>query len=180
MHFPTSQSLIMMESTLKSCFDHKNHLRFFLLVFVFIFSPVLQTASSQSSVQPTPTVGVNSISFDSTNKKYKFFLNNSEVYEYSIISDGSFRAVTAFDYNANMFMPSNGGIVATLGGLDNMSSLNGNVSYKLLSHQFLTFDTVLVSWAMIVNNDTCNYSYKFNITGRTMVIKVETDSARVN
>ena len=136
---------------------------------------------SQTTPQPTPIDGTNSVTFDSSKSQYLFYHNNNLVYEYTVLpgntkNGGSFNTLKALSEDGDWFLPSNfGGVTAMLGGKETGPWEDG-VNFAKIDHQILTGDTVYTYWKMMANNDSCFYSYKMKIVGRTLIIKVEFDS----
>lgn len=136
---------------------------------------------SQTTPQPTPIDGTNSVTFDSSKRQYLFHHNNNLVYEYTVLpgntkNGGSFNTLKAFTEDGDWFLPSNfGGVTALLGGKETGPWEYG-VNFIRINHQILAGDTVYTYWKMMANNDSCFYSYKMKIVGRTLIIKVEFDS----
>ncbi|MBI5473055.1 MAG: hypothetical protein HY961_11995, partial [Ignavibacteriae bacterium] len=144
------------------------------------------TSRAQSSgVQPTPVPGWNAVYYDEGTRTYSFYHENTLLYAYSILSGvttngGTFNELKAYDNNVVHFLPSGfGGISAMLGGVEVTPGSSG-VSFHCLDHRFLSNDTVYAHWAMAANSEVCNYVYKFKIVGRTLVIRIETDSVNSN
>ncbi len=154
--------------------------------FVFInmiATPLLFITSlySQTTTQPTPVAGTNSVKFETSTNKYKFYLNRNLLYEYLVLpgtttNGGSFNTLKAYADNGTWFIPSNfGGITAILGGIET-GPWEPGVTFTRIRHQILTGDTVYSYWKMMANNDYCYFTYKMKIVGRTLIIKVEFDT----
>jgi hypothetical protein len=142
-----------------------------------IISFLSLNSPSQTTVQPTPIGGINSVSFDSGSGsvKYLFKRNGIPCFKYSITNDGSFKGILAYDSKGDSLWPSDGGIGAYLGG-DTCNQDTSYGKYFCLGHQILNNDTVYTKWEMRHNNDTLRYSYKFKLVGQTLVIVIESDS----
>jgi hypothetical protein len=155
-------------------------LKIFLLIYLFISNPL--SYCQTSGVQPIEIPGYNSVSFDADTYTYNFYLNDSLCYSYTILPDtsvngGSLNVLKAYDYKGNYLLPSNfGGIRAFLEG-DARYPFDPGVSFNLLENRILSGDTVLAYWKMMYGGDYIKYKYKFKITGRTLSIVVEVDSA---
>jgi len=147
------------------------------IAFSFLYCSLLRP---QTTPQPTPIEGTNSVTFDTSNSKYEFYHNNKLVYEYTVLpgntkNGGSFNTLKAFTEDGDWFLPSNfGGIRAMLGGVETYPWDPG-VTFTRISHQVLTGDTVYSYWKMTAHYDSCYYSYKMKLEGRTLIIKVEFD-----
>ena len=153
------------------------------IFFIVNFIIFLQSSYCQSSgVQPTPILGSNLVSFDSTNSTYNFYFNDSLVYSYDILpgtttNGGSFNVLKAYDTNGKYFLPSNfGGIRAFLDN-DRVYPFNPGVTFNLLGHKIIQDDTVLAYWQMNYKKEHIKYAYKFKIVGRTLIINLEVDSS---
>jgi hypothetical protein len=154
---------------------------FFPIIYSLIFFP--QAYGQSTTVQPTPTQGNNSLSFDSRTNTYNFYLNGNLCYSYTVLpgtttNGGSFNVLRDYADNGTSFLPSNfGGVSAILGGA-NRFPFDKGISFICLNHQILPGDTLSAHWKMIYNNaDYIQYEYKFKIEGRTLIIKVKVDSA---
>lgn len=136
----------------------------------------------QTGVQPTPITGSNSVSFNASTNTYNFYLNGNLCYSYTVITGkstngGSFNVLKAYDFNGDYFLPSDfGGIRAILDGAARYPFDQG-VTFHLIKNQILPGDTVLAYWEMTYDGDNIKYKYKFKIEGRTLIIRVEVDSA---
>ena len=156
----------------------------YLIIFIELITIqllFLTSLYSQTTPQPTPVTGTNSVSFEASTNKYKFYLEGNLMYEYTVLSDtstngGSFNTLKAFADNGTWFLPSNfGGITAILGGFET-GLWEPGVTFLRISHTILPGDTVYSYWKMMAHDDSCYYSYKMKIVGRTLIIKVEFDT----
>lgn len=155
-------------------------LKVFLVMYLFMFAPI--SYCQTSGVQPTPINGSDSVSFNTNTNTYNFYFNGSLCYSYTVLSStsingGSFSQLKAYDYNGNYLIPSSGGGIRAFLVGEARYPFDSGVSFNLLEHRILSGDTVLVYWEMMYGGDSIKYKYKFKITGRTLTIQVEVDSA---
>lgn len=150
---------------------------------IVIISLCISYLYSQTTPQPTPVPGSNSVRFDSTTNKYKFYHNRILRYDYTVppgnsANGGSFNTLKAFTDDGKWFLPSNGGgITAILGGIE-IGAWRPEVTFTRINHKILSGDTVYTYWKMAANDDYIFYSYKMKIVGRTLIIKVEYDTKK--
>ena len=160
--------------TMRNSYQDTTCLRLLYLVSLFLLFVV--SVYSQSTPQPTQVSGTNAVTYDNGTSTYKFTLNSTVLYEYSLLKGGSFNALRARVSPTTTFLPSNfGGVKAILGGQER-TPWDVGVTFKLLSNSLLSGDTVLAYWAMIYGVDTCKYKYKLKMAGRTLITIVEADS----
>ncbi|MGD0338079.1 MAG: fibronectin type III domain-containing protein [Bacteroidota bacterium] len=158
----------------------KNIIRVIVLLF-FLGLLLSETLRAQPTCQPTSS-GSNSIEFDSATNEYLFKVDGQTLYKYSINDGPSFDrtganlcAVKAVPREGNEFMPSYaGGICAILGNVGK-NSWDADVLYSRLDFS-RSDDTVVTRWQMRFASDSIDYTYKFHISGRTLVIQVEVEN----
>ena len=157
---------------------YKKTLYFFLVITILS----LPSFYSQSlGVQPTPIPGKNSVLFDSKTNSYKFYLDSSLCYEYSLLpgetkNGGTFNVLRAYAENGTSFLPSNFGGICVIFENKIIYPYDKDVSYLCLNHMILQGNIVITSWMMKYKNiDSIQYNMKIKISGRTLIINVEID-----
>lgn len=159
-------------------FESAKNILLLLAISSFIYSNLI--FAQTPGVQPTSIGGSNSLSFDVKSNTYDFYRDGILCYSYEVTpgvskTGGSFNVLKAFDFSGSYLLPSNfGGIRAILDGAPRYPFDSG-VSFKLLNQRILTGDTVMTYWEMMYRGDYIKYKYKFKISGRTLVIRVEVD-----
>jgi hypothetical protein len=171
-----------------------------ILIFSIYGVVSTETVFAQSTPQPT-TTGSNSVEFDSTTKEYLFKVDGNTLYKYSI-NDGPFCYQTgatlfglkAVSKNGREFLPSNvGGLHAVFGNDTARAWDNYHIRYKRLDVSD-DGEVVLTRWRMVYfkNNDddknpapinptdSIDYTFRFRISGKTLVIHVEVDNQSTN
>jgi hypothetical protein len=137
---------------------------------------------AQSTPQPTPVPGTNSIQFDSASATYNFSFDGSPLYRYKIKNGsgdgGTFSVLQGVDGTNAAFMPGlGGGIIAVLHGEKKYPwNPGGDVVFWCRGHR-LEGKTVHALWTMIADRDSLRYEYSLSITGRTLVVTVDEDSS---
>jgi hypothetical protein len=158
---------------------------YFILLFVFILC--YWNVTAQPSPIPTSSSGTNALVFNAGTNEYFFQFNSEVIYKYRITDGSNFynsgatlNAVQAKGNDGYWFYPSNvGGICAdflTQSGIVEKAPWDGGITYKRISLS-TSNDTVITQWRMISTDgtvkDSLDYFYKINISGRTLVIKVQ-------
>ena len=151
----------------------------YFLIFTSLQIILSDYLSAQNSPIPTTPVGSNNIIYDSSLQKYFFQFNGETIYEYYVgngsyfyNSGATFNGIKAKAVNGNWFWPSNvGGIAAQLSGLEKKPWDDG-VYYEGLGDS-LNDDTVIADWRMKYEDDHIDYTYKLQISGKTLIITIE-------
>lgn len=140
--------------------------------------------SAQSTPMPTTASGTNAIIYDDTDNKFYFLFNGNPLYSYFVGRNGKFNnnggtlyGVQAIATNGVWFWPSYaGGITASLNG-KNRLPWDADIRYTLLGDPQVVNNSIEVKWRMTHNlegmNDFLDYTYKFQISGKTLIITVE-------
>src|ERR1051325_1185171 len=136
---------------------------------------------TQPTPQPTPVPGTNRIEYDSVSATCSFSVNGSVLYKYEIRSGtangGTFSVLRAVDGLGGAVTPSlGGGVAAILHGEKKFPwNPDGDIVYACRAVH-VEGTTLHALWTMVANNDSLRYEYSFNISGRTLIIRVEEDS----
>jgi len=154
-----------------------------LIIFILIQIISSNYLNAQTSPMPTTPTGTNNIVYDSTLQKYFFQFNGEAIYEY-YIGDGknfynsgaTFNAIKAKAVDGNWFWPSYvGGINAQLSSIEKKPWEIG-VTYERFNHS-LSKNTVIAEWRMKYDNDYIDYTYRLQISGKTLIIMVESKNS---
>jgi hypothetical protein len=161
-----------------------NKLKMSLLILITISLSYLIQVRAQSSAIPTTASGTNVISYNDTDKKFYFLYNDNPLYSYFVGTNGALNknggtlnGVQAKAIDGVWFWPSNaGGITAFLGGKDR-APWDANITYALLDDPKIEDNVLKVDWRMNYNlgttSDYLDYTYKLQISGKTLIITVE-------
>lgn len=143
------------------------------IFFLVIFSSV--QLFSQTSPKPDLSEGINATQLIS--KTYYFYYNSIPIYSFELVNNnGTFSNLKAYDNAGQPFLPSiNGGPIAFLNN-QIVNAWTPGVSYNYISDERLSGDTILVKYQMNYLGDYFKYNYKFYISGRTLIIKVEANN----
>jgi len=145
---------------------------FLLLVCTFLVFP--GGAWSQSTPMPSSPAGTNSVAVSGSN--YYFFFNGDTLYKYSAtnsIVGATFSGIRAKGANGTWFVPSlNGGIAGDFNGVLKYPWDSG-LQYARLSAGRRA-DTITATWRMTYSFSSIDYRYRMHISGRTLVIRVDT------
>ncbi|MEZ2444599.1 DUF5696 domain-containing protein [Chitinophaga sp. RCC_12] len=122
----------------------------------------------------------NSVSFDFTQKRFLFnyFGTDSVTYEYKPGTVGTLAALKCIvgDYSFN---PSSSGGIGIDSASRELQPWSPGISYSLKSLS-ATADTLTARWKMTAGGtDSVLYTYKFYISGRTLVLAVSPETANV-
>jgi hypothetical protein len=149
------------------------------IAMLFVFSFLFVMIAFSQTPKPTQIPGSTSITYDTVNSKYIFYAVDV-TYTYDLIYPnpikGTLTALVAFKGDKYVWPSYNGGIVAILNNIEKGDSGFYNVTYDLLSHRKQN-DTVFVSWRMRYGGDSCDYKYKFSLSGQTLIINFEGDNS---
>jgi hypothetical protein len=140
-------------------------------------------ARAQTTPQPTPPPGTNSILFNSATSEYSFTFDGKILYKYSIMDSllcwqtgATFHALKAVSQNGNEFLPSQVGGISALFLGEERYPWDNKMTFKRLDAGRVG-DTVRTRWRMKVDNtDSIEYTYRFHISGRTLVIRVQVEN----
>ncbi len=161
-----------------------NKLKMSLFILIILSAACLIQVKAQSSPMPTTASGTNAISYNDTDKKFYFLYNDNPLYSYLVGTDGAFNknggtlnGIQAKATNDVWFWPSNaGGVTAFLGGKDRVP-WDENITYTLLGDPKIEDNVLQVVWRMNYNlgttDDYLDYSYKLQISGKTLIITVD-------
>ena len=151
---------------------------FYVNLFSFILI-LITSLRPQTTPMPTTSPGTNSISYNSSEQKFYFYYNGSPIYSY-FVGDGpswdncgaTFNGIKAKALNGNWFWPSYvGGLKVFLNNQHKLPWESG-IQFERLNY-FLTKGIVTAEWRMKLNNDFIDYTLKFQIINRTLVVNVE-------
>ena len=160
-----------------NCSGDIRSILFLIVIAGFVFSG---KTLGQSTPQPTPPYGSNSVEL--LGGEYGFKLGNTVLYWYSaaggndfLHTGGTLHAIRALTYdNRSDFLPSNaGGLeVEFPGGIRRCPSDSGVTFLRTLLDR--SGDTLRTRWRMSYSDSYIEYQYRIHISGRTLVIRVET------
>lgn len=147
---------------------------------------ILQTAQAQpgSNTPCKPALPANaytnSVSFDFTLKRFLFKYNGADTvtYEYKPTNTSGTLAVLKCILGSYAFQPSvAGGVGLDAGGVE-LAPYSAGITYSLKSVTAVS-DTLTARWKMTSGTDSVLYSYKFYISGRTLVMGVAPETPNV-
>lgn len=140
---------------------------------VAIFS---QQLFSQTTPQPDLLPGSNAVTYQ--DNTYKFYYGGSLLYEYSLLAGGSLNGLTERINSTTTFKPSFYGGPTVLFGTTEKKCWESGVNY-ILRYPYapnIINNTATVNWSMQYGGAYYfDYTYKFTISGRTLIIEVEGD-----
>ncbi len=153
--------------------------RIFSIYFLLILS---FQVFAQLTPQPTPPAGAFSTGVNFNFGQNSFDFNYQGVdgnlsYRYAPGTDGSPAAIKCV-VNSYTFSPSLGGLAMYVGGQERFPWTPG-VTFALLNAS-ASADTLTTNWKMSYSTYTLHYTYKFFLSGRTLVMDIESQEATVS
>jgi hypothetical protein len=148
------------------------------------FGPFLLSfgmSSGQVDAKPSPPAVSfrNRVEFDVPQSRFDFVYEGDDgglKYEYRPANGGSFAALQCAVNDGYKFRPSNFGGPGLSADGEDVFPWSSGVLYRMTGSE-IRADTLTVLWRMIHGGDTLRYSYRFHITGRTLVLDVTGENA---
>ena len=150
-----------------------------IALFFLLYASHAQLGSTPCKPALPTSAYTNSVSFDFTLKRFRFHFYGTDTvtYEYKPTTSGMLSALTCV-LGSYTFNPSiSGGLGLDTGGTEVLPWASG-VSYSLKSVT-ASGDTLTARWRMSAGTDSVLYSYRFYISGRTLVMGVTPETANV-
>ena len=135
-----------------------------------------------ASVQPSPPPGsyTNTVSFDFSRKVFDFFYQGADgtlKYEYTAAGlGGTFNRLTCTVNSNYTFLPSNVGGLSLWNGTNEVVPWGAGVSFTLLNAQTAAGNALQTQWRMSSGTNALLYTYLFQLSGRTLAVRVTTQS----
>lgn len=150
---------------------------YLLLVLSLANESFAQITSPQPTAPASPFS--NSVVFNVGKKQFDFQYTGNDgslKYEYRPNYGGSLQAIRCVVSDTYKFRPSNFGGMGMMVDNTEIFPWSNGVQYKLVSAT-ASVDTLTTRWRMTFGSDTLNYTYRFHIAGRTLVIEAAADDA---